>query len=330
MFLMYQEELGIESLLSNVDWRGVLPRQAYYAVLNRHPENRSVSVPSENYSPYDHFLDTLNSEEFQTYIPWLLLSAFPEKRRMIFIHIPKCAGSDLIGNLSARFPYINTSLSEPSWTGKAQLFSEIKNFVASCINADQIFLGGHVSLNLVLAMGAYRYGDALFTIMRDPVERILSAINYTIKILADDTGYLRPDRQLWTELLELRDVKNFGREEDLIHAARMMLHNINFIEPNVTCTYLGNGDFESAIDEIVRNNIEITDTSRYSSWLRSRWGMESMQSNTSIPLICKRHFSADDLHYISSITSQDQMLYDHLLHRLDKLEANSITGVEID
>ena len=52
------------------------------------------------------------SAAFQQEVLTLLLNAFPEKRRLLFVHIPKCAGSDLSHHLMTRYPSIDQRLME--------------------------------------------------------------------------------------------------------------------------------------------------------------------------------------------------------------------------
>ena len=42
----------------------------------------------------------------------MILNAHPEKRRLIFVHIPKCAGTDLTANLGTRYPTVHQTLAD--------------------------------------------------------------------------------------------------------------------------------------------------------------------------------------------------------------------------
>jgi hypothetical protein len=51
----------------------------------------------------------------------MILNAHPEKQRLIFVHIPKCAGTDLTANLGTRYPVVHQTLADSNWTPPERL-----------------------------------------------------------------------------------------------------------------------------------------------------------------------------------------------------------------
>src|SRR5581483_426435 len=144
LFLAFDSKIGLPSILQNVSFRGSDPRQIFYAVLGRLPESAMLSAPRRDYDPSKHLLNALNSAEFQKGVLRLFCNAFPEKRRKVFIHIPKSAGSDLAANLSPRFPSLSWNLMEEGWTSKEVLFSRIAAVVREIRFSSDLFFHGHM------------------------------------------------------------------------------------------------------------------------------------------------------------------------------------------
>ena len=51
----------------------------------------------------------------------MILNAHPEKRRLILVHVPKCAGTDLTANLGTRYPVVHQTLANSNWTPPERL-----------------------------------------------------------------------------------------------------------------------------------------------------------------------------------------------------------------
>ena len=128
----------------------------------------------------------LLSGEFQTDLIRLFLRAFPEKRRLIFVHVPKCAGTDLSANMMKRWPYLHQQMTQSHWLGREDLFKAISRLVLNLRFFDQLFITGHSSLRYYTSHELIRPFDRVFTILRDPIQIAVSQINYVItRILAD-------------------------------------------------------------------------------------------------------------------------------------------------
>ena len=108
---LYNRAHGLYTLFRQVDFAGSSARQVAYAALGG-PVPTEFKIPP-NWTP-DAARDLLNelllSRFFQKDILRLFLEAFPEKRRLLFVHIPKCAGSDLSHHLVGRYPSIAEQL----------------------------------------------------------------------------------------------------------------------------------------------------------------------------------------------------------------------------
>jgi len=94
LFLLYDKESGVSGLASRINFDDVKFSQMYFSILQRPPESRHVVQWGDGvYHPDQHFCEMLWSDEFQSRVIRLLLDSFPEKRRLIHVHIPKSAGT---------------------------------------------------------------------------------------------------------------------------------------------------------------------------------------------------------------------------------------------
>src|SRR5690349_5585735 len=119
MFRSYRRDGGIEALLSELDLSVLTRQQVYGAVLGRWPESTErTRLPGAAYDSKQHFKQALNSLEFQRRIVRLVSDAYQEKSRIVFLHVPKCAGTDFRFNLAQRYPLIEVSLALEDHTGK--------------------------------------------------------------------------------------------------------------------------------------------------------------------------------------------------------------------
>src|SRR5271165_2348724 len=140
LFRFYRPEIGLEQLLRNSGVSQMSPRQIYQAVHDRAPEALEEALAPQDYDPIAHFASAVSSSEFQTELAVRLLRAFPEKRRLFFVHIPKTAGVEIASRLQSRYASINTNLLDPLLTRTPeQLFLAIKHFVLEVLVSDTIF-----------------------------------------------------------------------------------------------------------------------------------------------------------------------------------------------
>jgi len=115
LFALYHPTDGLDGLLDRLDFSDVKPLQIYQVAHGRPPERLDLVVPDQGYRPRDHLKAALLSGEFRENTLRKLLVAFPEKRRDVFIHVPKCAGTDLILNLGRQRLLLPKMIEVESW-----------------------------------------------------------------------------------------------------------------------------------------------------------------------------------------------------------------------
>ena len=202
---LYSERGGLALLLSRLEFGGEHPERTHYAVFGAPPDSVAEVLRWGSYYPRDHLHELLLSEPFQTGLIPLFLRAFPEKRRLIFVHLPKCAGTDLIFHFRACHPSLDRSLTDPEWTPKSAMLRRIARVVAHVHTADSIFVHGHINLADHIAADIIRPTDRVFTIIRDPLAAAISQINYVRTWFEEDivAGALRPDTAEWSRAMDM-------------------------------------------------------------------------------------------------------------------------------
>jgi hypothetical protein len=240
----------------------------------------------------------------------MILNAHPEKRRLIFVHIPKCAGTDLTANLGTRYPVIHQTLADSNWTPPERLQAAVDEVEQRLQQADAILVAGHNRLQWVVKNGLYRPGrDRLFSVVREPTEIILSALNYTIgKLVADPVGE-QPDTRGWLRSMGVTSVAGWAVRDIALLALKS-----GPIPRNALCHFLGLGTAESAFDMISASGIEISETSRYSRWAQSAWGLSfTTRHNASKSFVTLDELPAD---IVNTLCRADAALYPELMKGL--------------
>jgi len=329
---LYDEPGGLAQVLSRLEFGGERPERMHYAVFGAHPATVEQVLRWGSYYARDHLHELLLSEAFQTGLIPLFLRAFPEKRRLIFVHIPKCAGTDLTFHFRARHPSLEYSLTDPNWTSKPAMLRRIARVVAHVHTADSIFVHGHINLADHIAADIIRPTDRIFTVIRDPLAAAISQINYILTRFEQDmaAGQLRPDTREWSQIMDLGAAPERMSNAFVRRVTRAALRDATLTVPNALCRWLGAGGAQRVVERLASYDVEITDVERYNAWLRAAWEIDAATRwNESKKFISIQDLATDDLAHLNEITRDDQRLYrtvERILTAGDKL---SLSGEDL-
>ena len=237
----YNDSKGLEELLVPIDWSVVSPQQVYGVVLQRIPEARQFVEVKSDYSAYAHFRRALLCNEFQSSIVRLLANAYPEKRRLIHIHIPKTAGVDLKHKLIDRYPHIGMTISQGDRTTRQAFFNALRDTTLRLQASDLLYFWGHRSVNWYLQESLYRYGDRLFSVVRHPQDIIISFINFILGRFQNDPQMTSPDVRDWATAIGLESLPQTLTSSEVRSISCKLLENSEIIIPNILSSYLGKG-----------------------------------------------------------------------------------------
>jgi hypothetical protein len=329
-FLLYDRTQGLYNLLRQLDYAGYSATQLAYAALGGLASVADKVPPVwQPETARDMMNEMLLSRDFQQNVLRLFLEAFPEKRRMLFVHIPKCAGSDLSHHLIRRYPTIAEQLRKLHWTDKQLLFEALADAVRRLHFHDTIFVRGHVNLADYLDHGLARPCDRVFTILRDPIESAISQINYILTRLKHDvaTGEFQPDTLEWLRLFELGEVPGELSDEFLCGLGERALRRREIVIPNSMCHWLGGGAADTVLARLAEHEVEVTTTQHYARWRRERWGIEEdTRQNESTKYLTRQTVAPDTIAYLRDICAEDTKLYRAVDQRLLQTGACSVTN----
>ena len=272
----------------------------------------------------------LGSDEFRQGIVSLVLNAYPEKQRLIAIHIPKCAGTHLRARLASRYPLVHKDLENEIRTPLPVLTEQLRALSRSIPFADAILVNGHTSLSWYRAKGLCRPQDGLFAAVRAPAEIVMSYVNHILTRFFADPRLVDPDTSLWARLLAIEPSNLDRSPEGIKRLGRRILREPLVQNRNPLCTYLGRGDFRSALWAIWRSNIEITDVTRYDSWFERKFRTPSgPRENVSTKFLKPSDLNARDFDALNALLDEDLWLYEALASALEESNAPSISGCEL-
>ena len=325
---LYDERGGLAQLLSRLEFGGERPERTHYAAFGAYPRSVEEVLRWGSYYPRDHLHELLLSEAFQTGLIPLFLRAFPEKRRLIFVHIPKCAGTDLSFHFRARHPSLERSLTDPAWTPKPEMLRRIARVVAHVRTADSIFVHGHINLANHIAADIIRPTDRIFTVIREPLAAAISQVNYILTRFEEDLtgGQLRPDTAEWSRAMDLGPTPARMSDDFIKRLTTAALRTKRLTVPNSQCLWLGGEGTQAVVDRLATYDVEVSEVERYNAWLLATWGIEAKTRwNASKKFIALQDLTTDDLGYLVGITREDQRLYrtvERLLTSTGKLSLN--------
>jgi hypothetical protein len=330
LFAAYRPETGLAGLFEGIDLARVTPRQIYYAVHGRPPERLGYTVRPAGFLAKPRFVAALASKEFRDNIVKNLLDAFPERKRLLFLHIPRTAGSELSVRLMSRYPSISSQLTWPGWLTPEQFYAAVRDFVLEVGGSDSIFVRGHNAIDDFRAWRVMRFQDSVFAVLRNPLDMIISQVNYVMMRIFDTTVPLRPDTVGWRELFGVIDEDMPPSPSNMAALARIILRHSGVVTPNPICRFLGDGTAARAIENIVVHAIEITDIDHYDAWCSTRWDIDRQsRSNASTRYVALDDFTGDDRRYMASLTEEDARLYGAAQKAFARRGGTSLIGDDI-
>ncbi len=330
LFHFYRDETGLEGLIENIDFAGVSPRQIYYAIHNRPPDSIATATGERQPSVEAMFAAALGSSEFRQNLPAIMLAAYPEKRRLLFVHIPKCAGSNLMAHLSGRFASLNTSLLEESVAPRPRMLLALKHYALEMQVADTVVVHGHNTLQRYEKWGALRFQDEVFTVIREPLDLMMSQLNYILNRIYAQRSPPASDTLGWRGVFDVKETQTLPSGNRLLELASRILRDRGVVKANVVTEFLGGGACDLAVERIVTRDVEVTDMQRYQAWCRTRWHISSLKRvNASEKYLDWKDLPAADQALIHDVTTEDAKLHRMVSARLTALDRNSLKGREL-
>jgi hypothetical protein len=111
-----------------------------------------------------------------------------------------------------------------------------------------------------------------------------------------------------------------------------VLQNIDIVRPNSICYWLGgaDADAQTAIDGLVSQDVEVTNTACYNDWLAQSWNIHSRsRDNSSMKFFTAEILSREYRDYIRDISAEDLKLFRVVERSLERAARRSVRGREL-
>jgi len=333
LLAFFHPSLGWDKFVRMIDFSDVTPAQIYQIVFGRAADTPRMAVAYPGYDPAAHFREALLSHEFRKHIQHLFLRSHPEKARDVFIHIPKCAGTDLILNLGHRSVPLPKLLELDGWLTDDEFLETVAGLARAALSHDRLFPYGHMELGDYAAEVGVRPIDRVFTVLRDPIDLLISQANYAIGRIRQDPTGKAPDAADYLARLHLTAISDQISNGELKTLTLRALLDPTIAEPDRACFYLGRGArrrYDIALQNLIVHNVEITTTDRYNRWLAERWGLnKSLRHNSSQTILTKTEAMRLAPQSLINATLEDQKLFDVVSFALEKSGRASIFGPDL-
>jgi hypothetical protein len=219
------------------------------------------------------------------------------KRKLSFVHIPKAAGLSLHKSLEEFFG-VNATLRVGNESDRKAF---LKMHAQDLSSFD--FISGHISVKELLVKGIT---FPIVSIVRDPMERLISIQNYlTTSSHEDHLGFDFSDNEEFCKYLSTRN------------------------QYNMQCWHLsGMQNSEQAIEFIKNNNVYVATLSNYDEALKDIslfLGAELNQFHINKTRYVKQRDRFLDAQYLEFI-SEDMVLYDYVLAHRHKIRSRFLSG----
>ena len=325
----YDPAKGIDAFVERIDFGAYPPSYIHQVVHNRQPESVTALLGAKSAEPRQRFKHALLSDEFQRQIIRQFLLAFPEKKRLVFLHIPKCAGTNLEIHLIPRHLPLAGAIEATQWTSKEKMLEWLAGWVKAAPLFDTVFVFGHIFFGDYIRRVGTRWDDHVFTVIRDPLELLVSQANYSVGRLMLDPKAIRPDTREILGALGLEAIPRPFTAEVARHLGLQALMNPGIAQPNRICTYLGDGQADKALANLAIHNVEVTDMARYPAWIAERWGIRSETKYNRSPPLLTVEDAAPFRDELMRRCGEDYAVYDKVKSVLDTGGRSSVRDAEL-
>jgi hypothetical protein len=329
LFILYGQNTGLDELLGRVnfddDATAALACTALFDVAEAQQQK-------EQKTPALLLREILYSQNFQNRVVNSVLEAYPEFQRLIFVHIPRTAGTHLETQLAERYPVIHENWNSETWFTREQLFNILAEFTRELTFSKAVLVTGHVPLTKYIQTNLLRPGDRVFSIVRDPLETALSQLNYVLTRFQANIGLhpYQPDVQDWLSIIGLPVLPDEMTPDFITEISHQLLREASIVIPNSICYWLGGGSAEAVIERLARHHVELTNTVCYRDWIAKEWGISApVRENASTKYLTLQMLSDEDANYLSDLYLEDRKVYEVISRVLSETDRTSIFGEDL-
>jgi hypothetical protein len=335
-------EPSFQGILRSVELKGAEPRALCFVMLGRWPTAQEIAELPEPYRPKVHLRQLLQTAEFRSSFARRLLDAFPDRRRILFVRLPRCSGAHVLATAATRHPVIPAHIADAPRMSIDELLAAIGVALYRFNSASTAVLSAsrlapflvptqplpdpNDILHWNIIPPPYRAGDTLFTVIREPRSLVLSQVNAILTGLrvspANDGGEIA---QLRARLDPLPPLEQTGAWKDV---GRKILLDLSLRNP--ICEGLGNGTAETALAACRASAIELVGLSRQTDWVRTAFSSEPPAPiNASEPILLWEDLQPDQRTQLDSLVAEDLNFYARFAEKFDPTQVSSVSGATL-
>ncbi len=332
LFVALGAQATATSLMEVCDLRQADPRHITYIALSRWPTEDELAEQPTPYAPRAHLRSLLLDREFRDSLVRRICDAYPERQRLLYVRIPRCAGEHFTAMANDMHAIIPRGL--PIWRPGDQIrfFPALGNYLGR-FNATRTIQiaqprlypfiqtssprdGFDTALPWYMNPPPKRPGDRLFTIVREPTTLLLSQVNAILAGLqlpqAQDTQLITPWRIRFAELPPNDDTAGWQA------VGRQVI--MRMTDANPICTALGEGTAVTALAAARLADLEIADLSLYADWVKYTWDVEpEPPANTAPKILTEQDLDAPSAAQLRTLLAEDLVFYGHVKTQLAQL-----------
>ncbi len=311
------------ALLRAVELREGDPHNIAFVVLGRWLTPQEVAALPDPYRAGPHLTGLIRSMEFRAHLARRACESFPERKRLLFVRVPRSGGQSVLSMLDNRHPLLPLDLTAPSYNDPVTLMEALGRVFMRTATSNKLALthtrmapfldtpGARPNVDDPFAwrmsLPPARVEDTLFAVLRDPQARALGQVNALLS--AWQSGERDVPAKVATRVsgpikrARAADWRRLGRE---ILAETVL--------QNPICHALGDGTDEGARQACSRSPLQLVALEQLNTW--SRTELENMASDpepASEPILRRQDLGAAEVAALEAATREDQSYYDRFV-----------------
>ena len=335
LFVTLGDQATIPSLFEACDLRHTDTRHITFVMLNRWATAEELAEQPTPYNARHHLRSLVLGQEFRRSLIRRICDAYPERPRMLYVQIPRCAGEHFLTMADTMHAIIPDGIDRWKRGDQAEFIPRLGTYLARFNQTRSITMRLPVlapfiqttppaQVDTVLPWSINpppkRPGDRLFTIVREPAGLILSQVNAILARLQTPASEDDAAGKAWhARLAPMPAAEDLPAWRSL---GRTILASLP--TPNPICRALGDGTAAGALEACRLSDIEIADLSIYHDWVKYSWDVEpEPPSNTSPKIFAREDLDETATARLAELTSEDSILYAQIAVALPKPDDTS-------
>ncbi len=212
----------------------------------------------------------------------------------------------------------------------ARLLADLVRVARRAKKSNQILASGHIRLSWYLSRGLCRPTDRAFTVIREPRASLMSLLNYYIRRFQQDPDGKATDTGIWEKFITVPRIGAEADAETLREFGKSILPVEALTRHTFATTMLGAGTYASAMDLIIRSNVELVPLEAYNAWLSEEWDINSTaRANASPQVLRLEDFNKPQLSYMDDLLADDYKLHERIVAAWRKKGGTRIFGSDL-